>query len=86
MENYLLSGSKYELLKITARIDKDRAFANEFLKELKFAISNKLRANVGSTVKLSRLVKLDTLITEKAPLLETNINLALFFSGFISKL
>ena len=41
LENYLLSGSKYELLKITARIEKDRAFANEFLKELKFAISNK---------------------------------------------
>lgn len=83
---YLFGSNKYELLKITARLDKDRALANEFLKELKFAISNSLRENVGNSVKMSKLVGLDTLITEKSPLLETNINLALFFSGFVSKL
>ncbi len=83
---YLFGANKYELLKITAKLDKDRGFANEFLKELKFAISNSLKENVNKGIKLAKLVKLDGLITEKSPLLQTNINLALFFSGFISKL
>ena len=86
MNVYLGGGNKYELLKITARAEKDRVFANEFLKELKFAISSRLKDNAQNKVALSKLVKLNGLITEKAPLLATNINLALFFSGFICNL
>ena len=79
-------GRKYDLLKITARMDKDRALANEFLKELKFAVNSNLQRSANNVVTLLRLVKLNDLITQKSPLLTTNINLALFFSGFICNL
>ena len=81
---YLDGCRKYDLLKITLRMEKDRALANEFLKELKFAVNLKLRGSVNNGLVLSKLVRLNDLITQKSPLLATNINLALFFSGIIS--
>ena len=86
LEIYMNGGRKYDLLKITARMDKDRALANEFLKELKFAVNSNLQRSANNVVTLLRLVKLNDLITQKSPLLTTNINLALFFSGFICNL
>lgn len=84
LDIYMNGGRKYDLLKITVKVDKDRALANEFLKELKFAVNLKLQSSVSNVAVLSKLVRLNDLITQKSPLLATNINLALFFSGFVS--
>ncbi len=86
LEIYMNGGRKYDLLKITVKMEKDRALSNEFLKELKFAVNLKLRSSVNNALTLSKLVRLNDLITQKSPLLNTNINLALFFSGFICNL
>ena len=85
LKAFLSNDAALTLLRLTAPLEKDRAAADEFARELKVFIANHMRNCCGDTLICSRLVKLDELINETAPLLITNINLSLFFSAFVSK-
>ena len=74
-----------EFLRITHPLEKERVSADEFTRELKIFIAENLKKNCAQPSLCARLVKLDELINEMAPLLITNINLSLFFSAFVSK-
>ena len=82
--NFFLEGSSWGMLKTTAPLEKNRIEAENFLKDLKYAVSNDLRKNPNG-VFASALSKFYSLICELEKSLITNINLSLLFASLSAK-
>ena len=78
-------GNALEALRITAALDKNRADADIFVKELKNILIQKVKTS--GKLKATRLeyTKMYDSLCKAEPLLVTNINLSLFFTSLTSK-
>ncbi len=81
----IIEGNALEALKITAVLDKNRADADVFVKELKNILIQKVKSS--GKLKATRLeyTKMYDCLCKIEPLLVTNINLSLFFTSLTSK-
>lgn len=80
------SGSRLEPLKIAAALEKNRADADVFVKELKNIFVTKVKASGRLKATKLEYTKMYDAVCEIEPLLITNINLSLFFTSLTSKL
>lgn len=74
------------LLKILFPLEKDRVKTQEFVKELKIILTEKLRVSYKNPRLSSKAIKVYDTLCEIEPLLITNVNLSLFLSAFVSKI
>lgn len=80
----LLDGDEFSLLKITKNFGKNRADADDFIKDLKYLIAQKIRQNPNSNLS-KPLMTLYNLMPEFEDSLATNINLNLLFCNLSCK-
>lgn len=80
------SGNRLEALRVTAKLDKNRAEVNVFIKELKYILTGKIKASARLRETRLEYTKMHDAVCEAEPLLITNINLSLFFTALTSKL
>ncbi|MBO5873215.1 MAG: DNA polymerase III subunit delta' [Clostridia bacterium] len=73
------------LLSVTA-LEKDRAETAKFVSALKEAVSEKFKKSRSYAMVARELAEFHSVICELEPLLNTNINLSLFFTALTSKL
>ncbi|MEE1239775.1 MAG: DNA polymerase III subunit delta' [Acutalibacteraceae bacterium] len=81
----LLSGDEAGMLKITAKFEKSRVLADEFLKELKLSVASEVKKNIGNTHSAKALVSFYNAIAEYEDALKTNINLSLLFCALVCR-
>lgn len=81
MEQFL-KGNAFEMLKITARFEKDRVAAGAFIRELKYCTAKTVKEN-HSSFTAARLVGFYSRLSEYEQSLNTNINLSLLFSAMV---
>lgn len=80
---FLLSGKRYEQLKLLSQYEKDRASADEFLSALKEYAVSMLKSGNLSITKSRALTSLYSEIEGFKDLIKTNINLSLLFSAMV---
>ena len=80
-----LNCDRYTMLKITASYSKNRIEADNFIKDLKLIIAQKIRANPNSTT-AKPLLSVYSVMPEFEASLVTNINLNLLFCNLTSKM
>ena len=81
---FFIQNNAWGMLGVTAPFEKSRIEADKFLKDLKYAVSEKLREN-PSSILAPVLSKLYSIICELEKSLVTNINLALLFASLCAK-
>lgn len=79
-------GDRLSALKAAARLEKNRAEADLFTKELKSLIVQKVTQSAGYPATRLEYSKMYDTVCELEPLLITNINLSLFFTSLTSRL
>ncbi len=81
---YALSGDKWQMLTLTAKIENDRILAEQFFKQLKIAVANTLKKNYNryNAAQISAFYDALSGFEES---LKTNINLPLLFSALVTK-
>ena len=79
-------GSALTALLTTVPLEKDRLETARFIEELSEIITGKLKKSIGLTETAGEFLRLQEVIFELRPLLDTNINLQLFFAALTSKI
>lgn len=82
----IVSGSELDALLLTVKLEKSRGETSKFTAALREIIAKKAIESSGLTETSRELVLMFDAVSELEPLLETNINLSLFFSVLTSKL
>lgn len=82
----LEKGSVLDALLVTAKLEKNRAETTKFTMALKEFIVKKTIESNGLPETSKELTRMFDVVCEMEPLLETNINLGLFFTALTSKL
>lgn len=80
------SSDRLSALKAATRLEKNRAEADVFIKELKTLLVQKVTVSANLRATRSEYTKMYDTVCELEPLLITNINLSLFFTSLTSKL
>ncbi|MBQ3817247.1 MAG: hypothetical protein II802_03115, partial [Clostridia bacterium] len=81
--SFMLEGNCYGMLKVTSGYEKNRVLAEEFFKQIKLLVSEKVRENSGKVYKLKDLIEFYDKLCEYEKSLKTNINLSLLFSAIV---
>ncbi len=79
-------GSPLSALLATVPLEKDRLETTRFTDELSDIIAAKLKKSIGLTETASEFLKLQEVVFNMKPLLETNINLQLYFAALTSRI
>lgn len=82
----LENDSAINLMLLVKPLEKDRVKAGEFISELKLVTAAKIRENSQNTPFIKCLLRIYDTITEIEEVLNTNINLTLFFTTLIANL
>ncbi len=79
-------GSSLSALLTTVPLEKDRLETARFLEELSEIITAGLKKSIGLTETASEFLRLQEVLFDMRPLLDTNINLQLFFAALTSRI
>lgn len=80
----MLKGDSFTMLSEIKRFEKDRVLADKFIKDLKYAVVNKIKSDVGS-IYAKPLTYFYNCLPEYEQSLATNINLNLLFCSMTCK-
>ena len=80
----MLKGDSFTMLSEIKRFEKDRVLSDKFIKDLKYAVVNKIKSDVGS-VYAKPLTNFYNCLPEYEQSLATNINLNLLFCSMTCK-
>lgn len=82
---YMLEGNELGMLELTYTLEKNRAEAERFIKELKAALAQTVKKKHGDKFTARVLTRLYDELPRFEKSLETNINLSLLFCSLVSK-
>lgn len=81
---YALSGEKWQMLTLTAKMENDRILAEQFFKQLKIVTANTLKKNYHR-YNAAQISDFYNLLSGFEESLKTNINLPLLFTALVAK-